>query len=65
MMPPMYHRPMSDSPAYVPSWWNSGSPPFHSDECTCMPDPLSSKSGFGMNVAVSPACVATLLTMYL
>ena len=52
MMPPMYQRPMSDSPAYVPSWWNSGSPPFQSDECTCMPDPLSSKSGFGMKVAV-------------
>ena len=30
-----------------------------------MPEPLSPKSGFGMNVAVLPAAHATFLTMYL
>ena len=30
-----------------------------------MPEPLSPKSGFGMNVAVLPCLRATFLTMYL
>ena len=30
-----------------------------------MPEPLSMKIGFGMNVAVLPWARATLLTMYL
>ena len=31
----------------------------------CMPEPLSMKSGFGMNVTVLPACYAVFLTTYL
>ncbi len=31
----------------------------------CMPEPLSPKSGLGMNVAVKPFCRATFFTMYL
>ena len=30
-----------------------------------MPDPLSPKSGLGMNVAVLPAATATFFTTYL
>ena len=30
-----------------------------------MPEPLSPKIGFGMKVAVLPACQATFLMMYL
>ena len=33
---------------------NSGLPSFHKLLVTCMPEPLSPKSGFGMNVAVLP-----------
>ena len=38
---------------------------FHSDMCVCMPEPFSSKMGFGMNVATFPAWRATLRTTYL
>ena len=38
---------------------------FQSDWWTCMPLPLSPKSGLGMNVAVLPCFRATFLTMYL
>ena len=31
----------------------------------CIPEPLSWKSGFGMNVTVLPACRAVFLTTYL
>ena len=41
------------------------SPSFHSETWTCMPLPLSSNSGLGMNVAVLPCRRATFLTMYL
>ena len=44
---------------------NSGLPSFQSDWWLCMPEPLSPKSGFGMNVAVLPCWRATFLTMYL
>ena len=37
--------------------------PFHSDVCVCMPLPLSSKIGFGMNVTVLPCRFATFLQM--
>ena len=60
----MAYRPMSDRPAY-PEPANRLLPPFHSDVCTCMPVPLSWKSGLGMNVAVLPYLRATFLTMYL
>ena len=40
------------------------SPPFDSDWCTCIPEPFSSYSGLGMNVAVLPAALATFLTTY-
>ena len=30
-----------------------------------MPEPLSPKSGFGMKVALLPACQAVFFTMYL
>ena len=33
--------------------------------CVCMPLPLSSKIGFGMNVTVLPCRFATFLQMYL
>src|SRR5215472_15625239 len=62
--PPIYHRAISDSPAY-PSPANSGLPPFHSDWCVCMPLPLSRKMGLGMKVTVLPYWLATFLTMYL
>ena len=55
---------MSLRPAYL-SPANSGLPPFHSDMCVCMPVPLSSKIGFGMNVTVLPWRCATFLQMYL
>ena len=29
-----------------------------------MPDPFSSNTGFGMNVALLPACAATFFTTY-
>jgi hypothetical protein len=40
-------------------------PFFHNDWWTCMPEPLSAKTGFGMNVAVLPARHAAFLTTYL
>ena len=43
----------------------SGLPSFQSDWWQCMPEPLSPKIGFGMNVAVLPAARATFLTTYL
>ena len=43
----------------------SGSPSFHSDWWTCIPEPFSSKIGLGMNVAVLPALAASFLTTYL
>ena len=42
-----------------------GWPPFQRLWCTCMPEPLSLKTGLGMNVAVLPYCLATLRTTYL
>ena len=33
--------------------------------CTCMPEPLSWKIGFGMNVATSPLAAAVFFMMYL
>jgi hypothetical protein len=33
--------------------------------CVCIPDPLSWKIGFGMNVTVKPADRATFFTTYL
>src|SRR5579862_3608308 len=62
--PPTYHSAGCDMPAY-PSPANSGSPPFHSDWCVCIPLPLSPKIGFGMNVTVLPFRLATFFTMYL
>ena len=35
------------------------------DMCVCMPEPLSPKSGLGMNVTVLPYFLATFLMMYL
>ncbi len=52
-------RPAYSSPA------NSGSPSFHSEMCVCMPLPLSSKIGLGMNVTDLPWRLATFLMMYL
>ena len=40
-------------------------PSFQSDWWVCMPEPLSPKIGFGMNVALFPAALATLRTTYL
>ena len=61
----MYQRAMSDRPAYPVSEKNSGLPSFQSDWCVCMPEPLSWKMGFGMNVSVLPAAWAVRLRMYL
>src|SRR5437588_10213762 len=63
--PPMYHRPRSLTPAYPTSSQNRFSPSRHSDWCVCMPEPLSMKIGFGMNVTVLPAWRAVFLTTYL
>ena len=60
----MYHRPMSESPAYL-SPAKSGLPPFQIDWWQCMPEPLSSKTGLGMKVAVRPRRRATFLITYL
>src|SRR5438874_12838875 len=62
--PPAAQRPIWLSPAY-PSPANKGFPPFHSDVWLCMPLPLSSKIGLGMNVTVLPLRFATFLQMYL
>ena len=43
----------------------SGVPAIHSDWCVCIPEPLSPKIGFGMNVTVLPWARATFLTTYL
>ena len=43
----------------------SGVPSFQRDWWVCMPEPLSPKSGFGMNVTALPAARATFLTTYL
>src|SRR5260221_10656178 len=51
--PPIALRAMSLMPAYF-SPANSGWLPFHSEKCVCIPEPLSSKIGLGMNVAVLP-----------
>ena len=52
-IPPIAYSPMSLSPAYrFPA--NSGFSPFHIEKCTCIPDPLSWNSGFGMNVTTFP-----------
>ncbi len=63
--PPMYQRARSDRPAYPASSKNSGSPPFQSDWWVCMPEPLSPKIGFGMNVRDFPCRQATFLRTYL
>src|SRR5215468_2304567 len=49
--PPAAHSPRSLRPAY-PFPAKSGFLSFHSDVCECMPLPLSSKIGLGMNVPV-------------
>ena len=38
-------------------------PSVKSDMCVCMPEPFSPNSGFGMNVAYTPCCAATSLTI--
>jgi hypothetical protein len=43
----------------------SGVPSIQRDWCVCIPEPLSPKTGFGMNVTVFPAARATFLTTYL
>src|SRR6478672_7899495 len=55
---------MSDSPAYL-SPANRFFSSFQIDWWQCMPEPLSPKIGFGMNVAVLPCLRETFLTMYL
>src|SRR5206468_4446222 len=55
---------MSDSPAYL-SPANRFFSSFQIDWWQCMPDPLSPKMGFGMNVAVFPNLRAVFLTTYL
>src|SRR5438552_15668656 len=51
--PPAAYSPRSLNPAYLlPA--KSGFPLFQSEVCVCMPLPLSSKMGFGMNVTVLP-----------
>src|SRR5690242_12076494 len=63
-IPPIAYNPMSESPAYLfPA--NSGLSPFHSEKCTCIPDPLSWNSGLGMNVTTFPCRAATFLATYL
>src|SRR5260370_1407648 len=62
--PPMALSAMSLMPAYF-SPANSGWLPFHNEKCVCIPDPLSSKIGLGMNVAVLPWRRATFLMTYL
>src|SRR5438093_9958357 len=62
--PPAAWRPISLNPAY-PLPANSGFPPFQRDVCVCMPLPLSSKIGLGMNVTVLPWRFATFLQTYL
>ena len=52
----------------MPWYWSpakSGLSFFQSDMWQCMPEPLSPKSGFGMNVTVLPRRRATFLMMYL
>src|SRR6266699_1802319 len=39
-------------------------PSFQTDWCTCMPEPLSPTTGFGMNVAVFPYECATFQIVY-
>ena len=56
---------MSLNPAYPDSSKKRFCPFFHNDWWTCIPEPLSSKTGLGMNVAVLPAFHATFLTTYL
>src|SRR5579864_2927792 len=51
--PPIYHSAICESPAY-PSPAKSGLPFAHKDWCVCIPEPLSPKIGFGMNVTVLP-----------
>src|SRR5262249_34176787 len=62
--PPMALRARSLMPAYF-SPANRGWLPFHSEKCVCIPEPLSSKTGLGMNVTVLPCLRATFLMMYL
>ena len=63
--PPTYARASCESPAYPDLSAISGVPSFQRDWCVCMPEPLSPKIGFGMNVTVLPAARATFLTTYL
>ena len=51
--------------ARIPVAGEESLPPFQSDVCVCMPLPLSSKIGFGMNVTVLPCRFATFLQMYM
>ena len=43
----------------------SGVPSIHKDWWVCIPDPLSPKIGFGMNVTDLPCRRAVFLTTYL
>src|SRR5581483_8144054 len=63
--PATYARASCDSPAGQDLSAKSGVPSFQSDWWQCMPEPLSPKIGFGMNVAVFPARSASFLTTYL
>src|SRR5665213_1901768 len=58
--PPAYQSAICDRPAY-PSPANRGLPFFQSDWCVCMPEPLSEKTGFGINITVLPAFAAAFL----
>ncbi len=59
-MPPMACRPRSLRPAYFgPA--KRFLPPFQSEMCVCMPLPLSSKIGLGMNVTVLPCLLGDVL----
>src|SRR5579859_6579584 len=62
--PPAYHSAVWLRSAYL-SPPKSGLPFFQSDWWVCIPEPLSLKTGLGMNVAVLPALLATFRTMYL
>src|SRR5687767_11279811 len=63
-IPPIAYSPRSLKPAYrFPA--NSGFSPFHSEKCTCIPDPLSWNRGLGMNVTTFPCRAATFFVTYL
>src|ERR1700758_3167110 len=63
--PATYAQASCERPAGPDLSAKSGVPSFHNDWWQCMPEPLSPKIGFGMNVAVLPAASAVFLTTYL